>query len=79
MKKVIEVEGGFIAKEYDERGSVISKSEVFATKEEAEAGEVAQEELVEGSTPSEGETTEETPSDETSEEVQGEASTASQE
>lgn len=42
MKKIIEVEGGFVAKEYDDNGSVISKSEVFATREEAEAGEVAQ-------------------------------------
>lgn len=38
MKKILEVEGGFIAKEYDEKGSIISQSQVFATEAEAEAG-----------------------------------------
>lgn len=38
MRKILEVEGGFIAKEYDEAGSIVSQSEVFPTREEAEAG-----------------------------------------
>lgn len=38
---IIEVENGFISKEYDDNGNIIGQSEVFATKEEAEAAEVA--------------------------------------
>lgn len=71
-KKILEVEGGFIAKVYDSRGSVVARSEVVATAEEAEAAEVTEvpkapvEEGVadapeEAATPSEGEG--ETPND----------------
>lgn len=33
--EVLEVEGGFIAKEYDKDGSIVAQSEVFETEKEA--------------------------------------------
>lgn len=51
--KIVEVEGGFMKKEYDKDGSVISKSDVFPTAEEAEAGELAETEEVVEETPEE--------------------------
>lgn len=39
-RKVLEVEGGFIAKEYDEAGNVVAQSAVVATREEAEAADL---------------------------------------
>lgn len=40
-KTILEVKGGFIAKEYDDKGSIAAQSEVFSTREEAEAAELA--------------------------------------
>lgn len=39
-RKVLEVEGGFIAKEYNAEGGVVAQSAVVATAEEAEAAEL---------------------------------------
>lgn len=39
-RKVLEVEGGFIAKAYDAAGSVVAQSAVVATAEEAQVAEL---------------------------------------
>lgn len=39
-RKVLEVEGGFIAKEYDEAGNVVAQSAVVETREEAETADL---------------------------------------